>query len=295
MYDQILSRVYNSPHLITREKLEEIRLLVTMRARGVHLDAEMFRLAREAADARRMTGTAQRNIAVLPVLGTLAKRMDLLSESSGGTSTDRLGQEFDRLVADESISAIVLDVDSPGGEAYGVQELSDRIYAARGRKPIVAVANPEAASAAYYIASAADSISVTPSGMVGSVGVVAVHTDLSQLNEAMGVKITYISAGDYKTEGNPDQPLADESLAYYQEQVNGIYQQFVADVARNRGIKPADVRANYGQGRMLRAADAKRAGMADRVETLEAAIERLAARDRRRESAKLEREMLKLR
>lgn len=288
-YEHILSRLYNQPHMIREDKLEAIRLFVDSRAFG--LDQSVTELAIQAARDRRQP-TTSRSVAVLPVLGTLAKRMDLLGESSGGTSTDALGREIDKLLADDSVGAIVLDIDSPGGESFGVQELSDKIFAARSVKPIVAVANPEAASAAFYIASAAKEIVVTPSGWAGSVGVVMLHTDMSQLNETVGVKFSYIYAGKYKVEGNPDEPLSDDSRAYYQGEADKIYDQFVRDVARNRNVTPAVVRSDYGQGRMLRAKEAKAAGMIDRVETLEQTIDRLAARIQQKSRLSLRRKQL---
>jgi signal peptide peptidase SppA len=220
--------------------------------------------------------------------------MGMMSESSGGTSTDRIGKELDRLLNDDSVGAILLDVDSPGGETFGVQELSDKIFSARGRKPIVASANPEAASAAYYIASAADELVVTPSGWVGSVGVVAAHTDVSKMNEELGVKVTYIHAAPYKVEGNSNEPLTDESQTYFQSQVDATYEQFLKDVGRNRGTTAAKVRSDFGGGRMLRAKDAKAAGMVDRIETLDETIARLASGGKVRHSTKTARERLTL-
>lgn len=287
IYRHLLDRVYNRPHLIMLDKLESIRAVVTNRAVGLEAPG-IVQVAMEDAAARRKPSMS-RSVAVLPVVGTLAKRMDMVGESSGGMSTDRIGMEFDRLLNDDAVGAIVLDIDSPGGESFGVQELSDKIYAGRGRKPITAVANPEAASAAYYIGSAADELSVTPSGWVGSIGAVIVHTDLSQLNETLGRSVTYIHSGQFKVEGNADEPLSDESLAYFQREVDAVAEQFVRDVARNRGVSPADVRRAYGEGRMLRARDAKAAGMVDRVETLDEAITRLATGGKSRRSTKLAR------
>lgn len=290
MYRHLLERVYNRPHLISREKLEAIRQVITCRAIGME-SPSAFELARQEAQQRRQA-TISRSVAVLPIVGTLAKRMGMLEESSGGMSTDRIGQEIDRLIADDQVGAIVLDIDSPGGESFGVQELSDKIYQSRGTKPIVAMANPEAASAAFYIASAADEFSVTPSGWVGSVGVVCVHTDLSALNETLGAKVTYIHAGKYKVEGNSDEPLSDETRQYYQDQVDSIYEQFVKDVARNRGTSTANVKRMYGEGRMIRAKEAKESGMVDRVETLDDAIARLSGAKSKGRSVKLERRRL---
>jgi len=276
-YQNLLARVYNQPHLIRPEKLEAIRQVVTNRALGVQADGGTVEAMMAAAESRRQPQVT-RSVAVLPIVGTLAKRMDLLEESSGGMSTDRIGKEFDRLLADESVGAIVLDVDSPGGESFGVQELAAKIFAARGTKPITAVANPEAASAALWIATAADSFSVTPSGWVGSLGVYMAHTDLTGMYEMMGGKVSYIVAGGspYKVDGAPEVPLTDEARGHFQGIVDAVFNQFVADVAKHRGVTVAEARANYGQGRMLLAKDAKAAGLVDRIETLDEAISRAA-------------------
>jgi signal peptide peptidase SppA len=296
LYPKILAEVYNRPVMIRLEKLAAIRRVVTDRALGVHVDGEMIEIIKAQA-ARDRAPTVARSVAVLPVLGTLAKRMDLFEESSGGTSTDRLAREFDRLMADDTVGAIVLDIDSPGGQVFGTEELADKIFAARGTKPLVAVANAEAASAAYYIASATDEVSITPSGEVGSVGVFLLHADWSKWNEEQGIAPTYIFAGRYKVEGNPDEPLAPETVAHYQAEVDGVYDAMVRAVARNRGLTPAAVRKDFGQGRMLRAAEAKAAGMVDRIETLDEAVARLAGNKKaaRGARAEIERRRLALR
>ena len=133
-----------------------------------------------------------------------------MSNYSGGTSTDIFGAWFDEAMADKSVTSIVLDVDSPGGSVYGVSELARKIYQSRGKKPIIAVANSLMASAAYWIASAADEIHVSPGAEVGSIGVIAVHVDRSENNAKEGFNVSYITAGEYKAEGNPDAPLSED-------------------------------------------------------------------------------------
>jgi signal peptide peptidase SppA len=168
---------------------------------------------------------------------------------------------------------------------YGVEELAAEIYQARGQKPVVAVANSLAASASYWIAASADELVVTPSGEVGSIGVFAMHEDMSGLMEQMGVRVSLISAGKHKTETNPFEPLTDEARAALQEQVDGYYEMFVRAVARGRGVGVADVRGGFGEGRLVGAKEAVRLGMADRVETMEQTIGRLSRRHRNGRSA----------
>lgn len=214
-------------------------------------------------------------IAVLPLFGAIIPRADLFSEVSGATSAETFGKRFDAMLADPNVKAIVIDIDSPGGQVAGVMELSQKIFDARGSKPVVAVANHLMASAAYWIGSAADEIVTSPSADVGSIGVVAIHEDLSTALQQEGVKVNLISAAPYKTEGNPYEPLSEEARASIQMRVDEVYQQFLESVARNRGISAADVQSGYGEGRVLGAVKALASGMVDRVATMEETIARL--------------------
>ena len=212
---------------------------------------------------------------MLPLTGVIMHRANMFSEFSGGTSTEKFTAAFRQLVADPMIKAIVLDVDSPGGTVAGVEELASEIFKAREQKPIYAVANALAASAAYWIASSATELIVTPSGLVGSIGVYAAHQDISEFAKQAGVKVTLVSAGKYKTEGNEFEPLSDEARAALQARVDEYYGMFVKAVARNRGVSPSDVRGGFGEGRVVGAKQAVALGMADRVATLDETLARL--------------------
>jgi signal peptide peptidase SppA len=177
-------------------------------------------------------------------------------------------------VNDKDVSAIILDVASPGGMTDMISELATDIRQARGKKPIVAVANTKAASAAYWIASQADEVVVTPSGSVGSVGAFAAHDDLSGAMEKAGIKTTLVSAGKFKTEANPYEPLSDEARAMIQERVDDAYAMFTGDVAKGRRVPVDTVRGGYGEGRMVSAKQAVKLGMADSIGTLQQTVER---------------------
>lgn len=211
-------------------------------------------------------------MAVVPVQGTISPRMSVLAESSGGVSLDRLTQTFRQAVNDPQVDSVVLDIHSPGGSVYGVQEFADEVFRARTVKPILAVANAEAASAAYWIGSAANEFSVIPSGLVGSIGVIAVHDDWSKAMETAGVKSTYIISSKFKAEGNPDEPLTDEGRAAMQKLVDDYDAKFTKAVARNRAVSVATVRKDFGEGRVMTSEDALRAGMVDRIGTFDQAV-----------------------
>lgn len=215
-------------------------------------------------------------VAVLSLRGVITPRASWLSMLlGGGYGLDAFREAFREALADDDITSILIEIDSPGGSAALVAETAREILAARGIKPIVAIANTLAASAAYWIASAADEIVVTPSGYVGSIGVYITHLQTSKFDEGLGFTYTLISAGEFKTDGNEYEPLTDSARANYQLIVDACMTMFVTDVAAGRGVPDATVRDGYGQGHMLPADAALAAGMVDRVETFEQTVSRL--------------------
>lgn len=216
--------------------------------------------------------------AVIPLRGVITPAGSLLSLLFGGGLGGLQGfrASLREALASDEVSTIVLDVDSPGGLVDLVTETAAEVRAAREQKPIIAVANTLIASAAYWLAAQADEVVVTPSGDVGSIGVYMVHEDWSAANAAIGVEPTYIAAGRYKTEGNPDEPLSDEARAAMQASVDDLFDLFVEDVAAGRGTTPDAVRNGYGEGRVLRARAAVAAGLADSVASFEETFQRVA-------------------
>ncbi len=308
-YEHIVSAVYEQPWAILPTKLAVILDLLAFRAAGNVLTEEEIQdrigvrvpgtltipndLSKEVKYALKADWDAQhvgavahpqrsRNaaVAVLSLVGVMSQRMNMMSAMSGGTSTELFGKIFKDAVADPAINGIVLDIDSPGGSVFGVQELAQTILDSRGEKPIIAFANSMAASAAFWIACAADEIVVTPGGQVGSIGVLTAHSDLSVALETAGEKITLISAGKKKVDANPIEPLSPEAKADLQATVNTYYASFVNAVAKGRGVTPAAVRSGFGEGGMVGAVEAVKQGMADRIGTLETAISRAAGRGR---------------
>lgn len=231
--------------------------------------------AKPVASARSGRTSTAGSVAVIPIRGVISQRSTLMmSWGFGGASTQRIAQQLRAALDDSSVKAIVFDVDSPGGGVEGVPELADEIYRARGKKKMVAVCNSMMASAAYWIASAADEIVCTPSGLVGSVGVFTAHFDYSEELKAAGILPTFISFGKYKTEGNPYEPLSPEAQANMQAMVDTLGGQFVKALARNRGVSAANVAANFGEGRIVLSAEAKTAKMIDRIATLDETLAR---------------------
>ncbi|MHC4397667.1 MAG: signal peptide peptidase SppA [Planctomycetota bacterium] len=285
-YPNLAGAFYNSPWAILQEKLYTILDFFAQPKHSMVLERNV-ELDIEAAKRRKATKyETDGKIAVLQLFGIISQRMNAFSRFSGGTSTELFGKVFDQAINDPKIGAIVIDVDSPGGNVYGLTELATKIFEARGKKPIIASVNSMAASGAYWIASQADEIVLTPSGEVGSIGVVAMHRDMSQAEEKSGIKITLVHAGKYKVEGNPHEPLSSEAYDELQASTDVYYDMFVDDVAAGRGKSSRTVKTKFGQGRMLGVAAAQDAGMIDKVGTLEQVLNDLRPKRSKSKAAK---------
>jgi len=275
-YEHVVNVVYHQPWAILPSVYATMLDLLAFRAGGGVLTEEEIQARIGAAQHPQQNRSGA--VAVLPLRGVLSQRMNMMSAMSGGTSTELFGKMLREAVADAAISGIVLDIDSPGGSVFGVQELWQTVMNARGDKPIVAMANSMAASAAYWIATAADEIVMTPGGQVGSIGVLTAHSDLSAQLEMLGEKITIISAGKKKVDANPIEPLSESARVDLQKSVDTYYGTFLSAVAKGRGVTPSAVRNGFGEGGMLGAAKALDEKMVDRIGTLDVAISRAGGR-----------------
>jgi len=246
------------------------RLGAAVQAGGMDEDDHGAPLQPRAAAPQRIGNGGKGATAVIPVYGTIMQRSSQINICDGGTSTQAISQALRQANADDSVASIVLDIDSPGGSVYGVAELAAEIRASA--KPVTALANSLAASAAYWIGTAAAEFFVTPGGEVGSIGVWMAHEDWSKAMAEAGVDVTLISAGKFKTEGNPYGPLPAEAKDFMQSRTNDYYGAFTRDVAKGRNTTADAVRNGMGQGRVLGAAQAKAEGMVDGVMTFDQVI-----------------------
>jgi signal peptide peptidase SppA len=217
-------------------------------------------------------------IAQVPVHGFLSARPSLSALFFGGTAMSDLRATFAALRTDRSVREVVLDIDSPGGSVYGVHETFLAIRELDAVKPVTAVVTALAASAGYWLATAARRIVITPSGDAGSIGVYGVHQDRTAFWTAKGVVHTVIAAGAHKTDGLDVVPLTDDSKARLQRLCDAKYAQFIGDVALGRQTTAEVVRAGYGEGSVLCAEDALAARLVDAIEPIEATHARLARR-----------------
>ncbi|MBS9529975.1 S49 family peptidase [Wolbachia endosymbiont of Rhagoletis cerasi] len=179
---------------------------------------------------------SESGIKVIPIHGILTKNSEAFDDILGMTSYEKIREEIEEALINEEVETIILDIDSPGGEVNGLFDLSDFIYEARALKKIVAIANDDAYSAAYAIASSAEKVYVSRTSGVGSIGVIASHIDQSGFDEKQGIKYTTVFAGNRKNDLNPHEPITSESMESLKEEVNRLYEMFVQLIARNRNL-----------------------------------------------------------
>ena len=210
------------------------------------------------------------SVAILPVIGPIFPRANLLT-MSGGSSIQSLAYDFNVALESKAVESIILNIDSPGGEITGVNEFADMIYAARGKKTIIAYVYGLGASAAYWIASSASEIVLSSTAEVGSIGVVAGYTDRRKEDERKGIQQIEIvsSQSPYK---RPD-PTTTGGRSQIQAIVDQMADVFINAVARNREVQSEEVLENYGQGKMFVGEDAVQRGLADRIGSLEILIQ----------------------
>lgn len=207
-------------------------------------------------------------VAVIPITGTLINRF---GRSYGFvTGYNFIRSQLNQAVLDNDVKLIVFDVNSYGGEAAGCFELSADIRNARAAKPSIAVIDSNSYSAGYALASAAGKVVCTPSGGAGSIGVVAMHFDMSKALDKFGITVTMIHAGKHKVDGNPYEALSKDVKASIQAGVDKSRDAFVSLVAENRKLDAADVRATEAQ--IYRAEEALSLGLIDAIATPSEAV-----------------------
>lgn len=267
----VASRVFGTPLMIARAKLE-----VILGVLGPRIAGGVIEPIDSAADPAPLTSITVERVAVITVIGTLVTRSGYLDAASGLSAYGDIAEAIATAMADPSVRGVILDIDSPGGEVGGLFDLVERVVAIKsaGTKPLWAVANESALSAAYAIASAADRVYVTRTGEVGSIGVVAVHVDESGADSKAGIAWTFVFAGDRKIDGNAHEPLSERARATIQADVDRLYADFCALVAANRGISSQAARATNAA--IYRGELAVGAGLADRLGTVDLAIAEMA-------------------
>jgi signal peptide peptidase SppA len=294
---ELLAEFLSSPLALMPERIAALAALILKGTAAQPKRAESETESGTPIAALRRSGVPRvGSVAVIPIQGVISQRGSWWDElfGDGSASTVGIGQSLAEAVNDPGVSQILLDIDSPGGSVYGVAELAAQIRAARDTKPVVAIANSLAASAAYWLGSQASELYSAPGGEVGSIGVWQAHADVSKMFEEAGVKMTLISAGKYKTEGNPYEPLGTEAQKFLQSRVEDYYGDFVKDVAGGRRTTQKAVREGMGQGRVLGADAAKGENMIEGTATVGELLSRMQRAGAQR-NTKAEAEQLQLR
>lgn len=271
--------ILNAPWAIIPDKLQEIQTIYMTHLRGEKIDIKAIeaKLGQPLNNEQKGYDVID-GVAILSVDGVIAKKMNLFNKISGGISSQILGNDIREIMSDDSIKALVMNIDSPGGTVDGTQELARLISSYRGVKPIVAFSDGMIASAAYWISSAADAIYISGDNVeVGSIGVVTQHIDVSQWENQHGIKTTEITAGKYKRIASQYAPLSESGREYIQEILDHIYSNFVQDVASNRGVSVDTALEDMADGRIFLGQKTINAGLVDGVSTLNELINNLAA------------------
>lgn len=285
-HTQIAQRVFNTPLMVDPAKalafLTGLGPRITGReisVDGLEVTAEDQTSATQPARASLfgddLTNRQARNggqpfaivdgIAVIEVAGTLVHRGAWIGQSSGLTSYEGIAAQLQAALADPAIRGIALDIDSFGGEVAGAFDLADRIRAARQVKPVQAFVADHALSAAYALASQADRIILPRTGAVGSIGVVAMHSDMSGALDQKGIAVTLIHAGARKVDANPYQPLPETVRDRIAGELEDLRQLFAETVAEGRGRRLDTLQALGTEAAVFRGEAAVFAGLADEV------------------------------
>lgn len=269
-YTHLSSLVFNQPLLITDQYAETLAAILGDR---IGFNIEGLEIQSDPKD-KRENKLLGRGTYVIPVVGSMTHRATGIEALSGMTSYSTLKNQLSEAFDNPDITSIILDVDSPGGMVNGAFDLRDYLMEQRGKKPFYAISRDSMYSAAYLLGSTADKVFTTQTGGVGSIGVVAMHLDQSKKNEMEGVKPTFISAGKYKTAGNPHEPLEGEALKEMQASVDDTYSMFVSAVAQARGVDEKMVRQT--EARTYRGAKGIKAGLSDGIRSYESLISELS-------------------
>ena len=254
---------------------DALRNLLAIADRGGDIEALQTKLGSQLKDTRRAS-IRDNGVAVVPITGPIFRYANLMTELSGATSTQVLATDIQTALDNPAVRAIVLDINSPGGQADGIAEMGRAIHAGRARKPIVAYAGGTMASASYWLGAAASEIVIDRTAIVGSIGVIATFQDRRAADEKSGVRTIEIVSSQ-SPDKRPD-PTTDEGRAKIQSVVDALANVFIADVAAYRGVTPGNVKEKFGRGGLLVGYAAVAAGMADRLGSLEETIASLGSR-----------------
>lgn len=235
------------------------------------IQAALAAQAQRDRTAPRMFG----DVAVIDMCGPITYRDTWFSAYFGGATIETMQVQLRAALADPAVRMIVFRCDSPGGSVEMVPEFADEVFAARGQKPLIAIADTMICSAAEWIAAQTNMTYVSATSCIGSIGVYTMHWDVSDWLAKAGIKITYIAHGDHKVDGNDSEPLSDDVRATIQASVDEIGAMFDAAMARGRGVTTKAVLDTFGQGLTFSGKKAIGIGLADKMGTFNQVMTKL--------------------
>ncbi|WP_374398381.1 S49 family peptidase, partial [Tabrizicola sp.] len=285
-HTQIAQRIFNTPLMVDPAKALAFLTGLGPRITGREISVEGVEIDPETQDTATLPARASLfgddltnrqvrsggqpfavvdGIAVIEIAGTLVHRGAWIGQSSGLTSYEGIAAQLEAALADPAVRGIALDIDSFGGEVAGAFDLADRLRAARQVKPVQAFVADHALSAAYALASQADRIILPRTGAVGSIGVVAIHSNMSGALDQKGIAVTLIHAGARKVDANPYQPLPEAVRDRIAGELEDLRQLFAETVAEGRGRRLDTIQALGTEAAVFRGEAAVFAGLADEV------------------------------
>ena len=277
--------IFNTPLAVSPAKLDVVLSVLAQRLNIVSVNGFDFTRAMhenepdtQAASGKQSQGFQDigNGVALINISGSLMHRTRGLDAMSGLASYKSLSSSFAAAMNDESVLHTVLHMDTPGGQTNGLPDFVDEIFSARGIKPITAIVDDSAFSAGMWIAAAADEIVVSRTGGVGSIGVLGVHTDRSQMLADNGVKVTLVTSGKKKAMLADTQPLSSDGLEFLQALVDEQASMFIDSVASMMGLSTKAVREQ--EAGVFFGAKAVQAGLAHRVQPADQALRDIVAR-----------------
>ncbi|CAI2538311.1 S49 family peptidase [Serratia liquefaciens] len=275
-YPHLASEVFGVPHYATRQMLDSVKSVLVPRLKGVAATPDILALGTETV-SEPTPEVESGVVAVIPVHGMLVARRGQITETCTElTSYERIRSQLYAALNDNSVSEIVLDINSGGGMVSGCKELADYIFQSRSIKPITAIVNYSAYSAAYFIASACGHIVLSQTSGVGSIGVIMEHMEMSRWEDQVGLTFTTFYRGDFKNTGSPHEKLSDAARTEIDQMIDSAYELFTNSVAEYRGMKLQAVIDT--QARCFTGAAGVAAGLADELADPQSAINAIAAK-----------------
>jgi signal peptide peptidase SppA len=274
-YSRIIGKITSTPWMITDDALKMMLEIFEAHLSGdISVEQLRERYGPVMSESEHTYSSRVGNVGVLNLSGPIFPKANLMTDMSGATSLEQFRTDFREMLADDNVTSILLDIDSPGGISDHVEETAMEIREGRNVKPIYAIANTAMNSAAYYLGSQASQVFATPSAQLGSIGVYTVHRDDSVAKELSGVKETVIKAGKFKAA--MVSPLNDESHGHIQGLVDATNENFIKNVALGRGVDEDDVRHNFGEGGIVTVEHAYNNKMIDGIRTYDQVIDSMA-------------------